>query len=218
MGTDKVWVWRTAAEKRRIVELTMLPGASVSRVAQAEGVNAHQVFDWWRSYREGRLYESSEHGLIPVVFAEADRSAEVSAPAAVAEIAPSCPMWLASASSAERTLPWCELSWRLSASDRTASGHTDMACGRGYGYAAGISGIEFAGADDTQPAAVLGPCLCLSRKAWRYDQDFVIRWRWSLPVRQAIGTRTFCLAAGCERHRFAHPCPVVDAAGRDRLA
>jgi transposase-like protein len=30
-------------EKRRIVELTLEPGASVSRMAQAEGVNANQV-------------------------------------------------------------------------------------------------------------------------------------------------------------------------------
>ena len=40
------------AEKRRIVELTFAPGASVARVAQAEGVNSHQVFRW-RSYRGG---------------------------------------------------------------------------------------------------------------------------------------------------------------------
>jgi transposase-like protein len=28
-------------EKRRIVELTLVPGASVARIAQAEGVNAN---------------------------------------------------------------------------------------------------------------------------------------------------------------------------------
>jgi transposase-like protein len=38
-------VYRSVAEKRRIVELTFLPGASVSQVAQTEGVNSHQVFD-----------------------------------------------------------------------------------------------------------------------------------------------------------------------------
>lgn len=31
-------------EKRRIVELTVVPGGSVVRTAQAEGVNANQVF------------------------------------------------------------------------------------------------------------------------------------------------------------------------------
>jgi transposase len=63
-------VYRSVAEKRRIVELTLLPGASVSRVAQAEGVNAHQVFDWRRAYRKGRLgaKEQRSSALLPVVL------------------------------------------------------------------------------------------------------------------------------------------------------
>jgi hypothetical protein len=32
--------WRSVAEKRRIVELTLVPGASVALVARAHGVNA----------------------------------------------------------------------------------------------------------------------------------------------------------------------------------
>ncbi len=43
------------AEKRRIVEETFLPGASVARVARAHGVNANQVFGWRRLYQRGRL-------------------------------------------------------------------------------------------------------------------------------------------------------------------
>jgi transposase len=43
------------AEKRRIVEETLEPGASVARVARAQGVNAHQVFHWRRQYRQGLL-------------------------------------------------------------------------------------------------------------------------------------------------------------------
>lgn len=58
MGTEKVRVWRTAAETRRIVELTLQPGMSVARVAQAEGVNSHQVFQWRRAYRQGGLDEA----------------------------------------------------------------------------------------------------------------------------------------------------------------
>ncbi len=63
-------VYRSVAEKRRIVELTLLPGASVSRVAQAEGVNAHQVFDWRRAYGKGRLgaKEPRSCALLPVVL------------------------------------------------------------------------------------------------------------------------------------------------------
>ena len=46
---------RSIAEKRRIVEETLVEGASVARVARAYGVNANQVFGWRRQYRAGRL-------------------------------------------------------------------------------------------------------------------------------------------------------------------
>jgi transposase-like protein len=46
---------RTIAEKRRVVEETMEPGASVARVARAHEVNANQVFHWRRLYERGRL-------------------------------------------------------------------------------------------------------------------------------------------------------------------
>jgi len=74
METTKVRVRRTVAEKRRIVELTLLPGASVARVAQAEDVNSHQVFQWRRAYRAGKLVEFGEHAsaLLPVVLAAAN--------------------------------------------------------------------------------------------------------------------------------------------------
>ena len=72
MGTGKARIWRTWAEKRRIVELTFQPGMSVSRVAQAEGVNSHQVFQWRKAYREGALGESAigSSVLLPVIVAE----------------------------------------------------------------------------------------------------------------------------------------------------
>lgn len=47
--------WRTKAERRAIVEETLLQGASVSRVARRHDVNANQVFHWRKLYREGRL-------------------------------------------------------------------------------------------------------------------------------------------------------------------
>jgi len=46
---------RSIAEKRRIVEETLVEGASVARVARAHGINANQVFGWRRLYRAGRL-------------------------------------------------------------------------------------------------------------------------------------------------------------------
>ena len=47
---------RSIAEKRRIVEETLLHGASVARVARAHGVNANQVFGWRRLYLAGTTW------------------------------------------------------------------------------------------------------------------------------------------------------------------
>ena len=55
------------AEKRRIVQETLEPGASVAKVARAHGVNANQVFAWRRQYRQGLLGEGQETAnLLPV--------------------------------------------------------------------------------------------------------------------------------------------------------
>jgi transposase len=64
--------FRTVEEKRRIVEETLQPGASVARVARAHGVNANQVFGWRQLYRHGRLErkESEAPGLLPVHVAD----------------------------------------------------------------------------------------------------------------------------------------------------
>jgi|SRR6516165_670425 transposase len=56
-------------EKRQIVEQTFKPGASVSVVARAHEVNANQVFQWRKQYREGRL--GVEQRLLPVKIADA---------------------------------------------------------------------------------------------------------------------------------------------------
>lgn len=59
---------RSVAEKRRIVEQTLEPGASVARVAQAHGVNANEVFAWRRQYRQGLFGEGHAEtvNLLPV--------------------------------------------------------------------------------------------------------------------------------------------------------
>ena len=66
---------RTIRERREIVEETLLPGASVSRVARRHDVNANQVFYWRKRYREGQLGSSADTQLIRVKVAN-DRSAE----------------------------------------------------------------------------------------------------------------------------------------------
>lgn len=70
-------VYRTVDEKRRIVELTLQSGASVAKVAQAEGVNSHQVFDWRRAYLKGKLEPKGwkSAALLPVVLSPSDASA-----------------------------------------------------------------------------------------------------------------------------------------------
>lgn len=51
-------------ERRTIVEETLLPGSSVSRVARRHDVNANQVFYWRKLYHEGRLGAGQK--LLPV--------------------------------------------------------------------------------------------------------------------------------------------------------
>jgi transposase len=55
------------------VEQTLEPGASVARVARAQGVNANQVFHWRRQYRRGLLGEGDAGTvkLLPVHVSEA---------------------------------------------------------------------------------------------------------------------------------------------------
>lgn len=62
---------RSIAEKRRIVEETLIPGASVAKVARVHGVNANQVFGWRRLYLAGRLGEQKPGiKLLPVRVSE----------------------------------------------------------------------------------------------------------------------------------------------------
>jgi transposase len=59
METERKRQFRSKQERRSIVEETLQPGASVSRVARAHNVNANQVFYWRKQYREGWFDESS---------------------------------------------------------------------------------------------------------------------------------------------------------------
>lgn len=53
------------AFKRAVVEASLAPGASVSRVARAHDINANQVFLWRKQYQDGLLAED-EPALLPV--------------------------------------------------------------------------------------------------------------------------------------------------------
>lgn len=63
--------YRSKEERRRIVEETLEPGASVAVIARSHGVNANQVFHWRKLYHEGCLDpETPATQLIPVRIAE----------------------------------------------------------------------------------------------------------------------------------------------------
>jgi transposase len=63
--------FRSKEERRRIVEESLKPGASVALVARANSVNANQVFKWRTQYRNGRLDIDSPATLVPVKIADA---------------------------------------------------------------------------------------------------------------------------------------------------
>jgi transposase len=65
--------WRSVSEKRQIVQLTLMPGASVSEVARAHSVNANQVLKWRRAFERGELIESCA-ALIPVTLSSASEA------------------------------------------------------------------------------------------------------------------------------------------------
>ena len=85
MGTNKRRRHRAWPEslKREIVSATLLPGASVSRVARRYDVNANQVFAWRRRY-QGAAAKPTELRLLPVTVA-ADQP-ERTTPAGASEL------------------------------------------------------------------------------------------------------------------------------------
>jgi len=63
------------AFKRAVVEASLAPGASVSRVAREHDINANQVFLWRRLYRDG-LLNALEPALLPVSFEQPTQAVE----------------------------------------------------------------------------------------------------------------------------------------------
>jgi transposase len=52
--------------KRRIVEESLQGNASVAELSQKYAVNANQIFQWRKQYRERRQEDSSSSTLLPV--------------------------------------------------------------------------------------------------------------------------------------------------------
>jgi transposase len=74
------------ALKREIVAASLAPGASVSMIARHYDVNANQVFDWRKRYRDEPdvLADRSVPQLIPVMVT-AEQDAVARQPSSVAE-------------------------------------------------------------------------------------------------------------------------------------
>jgi transposase len=69
-------------QKRRIVEATYAPGASIAQVAREHGVNANQLHSWRRLYQAGRFEAQSPAAtLLPVRIVE-DSPCVIAQPAA----------------------------------------------------------------------------------------------------------------------------------------
>src|SRR5687767_11455419 len=60
---------RTVAEKKRIVEETFRPGASVAVIARRYEVNANSLFGWRRKYGKAPLSDGRAR-LLPVTVAD----------------------------------------------------------------------------------------------------------------------------------------------------
>ena len=67
---------RSLAEKRRIVEQALEPGACVAEIARQHGINDNLIFNWRKLYLAGRMGEVSLRAgqLLPVKVAD-DHSA-----------------------------------------------------------------------------------------------------------------------------------------------
>jgi transposase len=52
--------------KRRIAEESFEANASVAQLSQKYAVNANQIFQWRKKYREGRLGNGTSMNLLPV--------------------------------------------------------------------------------------------------------------------------------------------------------
>jgi transposase-like protein len=79
-------------EKRRMVDESFQPGASVARAARAHGVNADQVFGWRRLYQHGRLGGSTRTAqtveLLTVTISDAPAAPVPTPPATPSFVSP----------------------------------------------------------------------------------------------------------------------------------
>ena len=137
-------------EKRRMVEQTLEAGASVAKVAQANGVNPNLLFLWRRQHREGRLTTQvdSSMRLLPVTVMDAPMSSESSAgeaasPGSLHIELPKGRIWIEGRIDAASL----RTGWRFCCGDRSSRGHAHLDRCRSYRHAPRLRRAERAGAD-----------------------------------------------------------------------
>ena len=59
----------TRSSSSALVEQSLQPGVSVSRLARQHDVNTNQIFAWRKAYQEGRLGATA---FVPIILAETD--------------------------------------------------------------------------------------------------------------------------------------------------
>ncbi len=208
------------------MEETLVPGASVARVARAHGVNANQVFGWRRLYLAGRLGEQKPGiKLLPVRVSES-KSAPVVVEHRVTDCSPTTAghdsYRAAAGAGADRRQRRSGVGARVAG---VLAGMIGPPTNTRVWIAAGVTdlrrgfhGAQCAGGKQAGAEAVLGARVCVSRAAGRSDQGSVVRRRRVVFVREATGAWALRLAASGEWHGFVDAGAVIDAAGRHRLA
>jgi len=136
---------RSAAERRRVVEETLEAGASVAKVALKYGVNANQVFQWRRLYRDGKLGAASSNAmkLLPVSVVEVE---EIPRPEPARFIL-SFRERSGSASKAASIRIWCVPCSRVFVRDLASGRNPDLDRGGRDGHASRLSWSQRPGAD-----------------------------------------------------------------------
>lgn len=206
--------YRSAQERRAIVEETLSPGASVSRAARSHDVNANQLFYWRKLYREGRL--GAGQTLLPVeISAQQAASTSSLSPSGTIEIKLAKGLIRVSGEVDPTVL---RMALGICCHDQPADRNADLDRCRSDGPAAWVHGVEWHGADGAAGKSVFWSHLFVSWASRRLDQDALVRWRWAMSFRPANRAWKIHLAAGDKRHGFVDSSRACDVTRRDRLA
>jgi transposase len=202
---------RTVEFKRQIVEESFAPGASVARVARLKGVNANQVLNWPRLYREGLLKVANGGGssLLAVRVSGAPNSAEA---AREAKPLRDTAAGRISSGTIQTELPkgrlrptgavdreMLRMALEVLGDDRASGRDKDLDRGRGDGPEARLCGLERDGADGAGGESILRSCLRVPGATGRLDQSLVVGRRRAVPASEATGARRFVCHRRSER-------------------